>query len=90
MGETTPFADRLSALCAMELSAAHGDLDRIGGMIERLINSVAFTIAIAAHGESDAMDKMLKGAEAYLYESSSGHGKMGRFLAHKPTPTRGR
>lgn len=83
MSEKTrvPFGDRLSGLCAMELSQAHGDYDRIGEMIERLLNSLAFTIAIAARGNPGGMSTMLMGAESYLNEAASGHAKMGQFMA---------
>lgn len=74
------FGDRLSALCAMELSDAHGDPERIGAMIERLVNSMAFTVAIAAKGDPKAVDEMLKGAESYLYEAATSHQKAGQFL----------
>lgn len=75
-----PFADRLSGLCAMELAAAKGDPERAAEMIERLLNSLAFTIAIAAQGEPKGMDEMLKGAEAYLYEAATTHQRMGQFM----------
>jgi hypothetical protein len=81
MSERVPFGDRLSGLCAMELSAAHGDADRIGEMIERLLNSLAFTIAIAANGNPDGMSTMLMGAESYMNEAAAGHAKMGQFMA---------
>lgn len=79
--QRVPFGDRLSGLCAMELSAAHGHPERVGEMIERLLNSLAFTIAIAAQGDPKGMDNLLKGAESYLYEAASGHQKAGQFLS---------
>lgn len=75
--KTPPFGDRLSALCAMELSGAHGDAERIGEMIERLLNSLAFTVAIATRGDPKAIDDMLTGASAYLYDTAAGHAKLG-------------
>lgn len=76
------FADRLSGLCAMELAAAHGNPERIGEMIERLTNSLSFTIAIAAKGNPQGMDEMLKGVESYLYEAATSHQKIGGFMGH--------
>jgi hypothetical protein len=81
-----PFADKLSGLCAMELSAAHGDPERIGEMIERLINSLAFTVAIGAHGDPKAIDDMLTGATSYLYEAATGHQRMGEFMGKVKKP----
>lgn len=78
--QRVPFSDRLSGLCAMELAGAHGDAARIGEMIERLISSLAFTIAIAAKGNPKAVDEMLKGAEAYLYEAAASHQKAAQLL----------
>lgn len=78
--QRVPFADRLSGLCAMELAAAHGSPDTIGEMIERLINSLAFTIAIATKGDANAMNQMIEGATSYLYESATSHQKAGAFI----------
>jgi len=65
----------------MELSAASGNPERSAEMIERLLNSLAFTIAIAARGDPRGMDEMLSGASSYLYEAAAGHAKMGQFMA---------
>jgi hypothetical protein len=78
--QRVPFADRLSGLCAMELAAARGNPERIGEMIERLTNSLSFTIAIAANGDPKGMDEMLKGIESYLYEAATSHQKVGAFM----------
>lgn len=74
------FADKLSGLCAMELTAAHGNAERIGAMIERLTNSLAFTIAIASRGDPEAIQTFLTGVEGYLYNATSEHQKMGVFM----------
>ncbi len=74
------FGDKLSGLCAMELAAAHGNEARMGEMIERLSNSLAFTIAIATGGKAKAMQEMLTGVEGYLYEAATGHQRMGDFM----------
>lgn len=75
-----PFSDRLSGLCAMELCSAHGDADRIGEMIERLVSSLAFTIAIASKGNPKRIEEMMQGAEAYLAECATQHAKVGAAL----------
>lgn len=77
---TIKFADSLAALCAAELSAAHGDADRIGAMIERLTSSLAFTIAMASGGRVEAMETFIAGAESYLAECATGHAKLGAFM----------
>lgn len=75
------FGDKLAGLCAMELAAAHSDPERIGAMIERLINSLAFTIAISVQGDAKAMDTALSGVESHLYEAASTHAKVAQFMA---------
>lgn len=75
------FADALSAVCAMELSAAKDDPERIGEMIERLINSLSFTIAVACGGDTKRMDEMLTGAEGYLATAVTQHKKFGAFIS---------
>jgi hypothetical protein len=76
-----PFGDRLSGLCAMELAAAHGDPKRIGEMIERLLNSLAFTLAMSSKGRPSDMDEMIEGATSYLYETASGHARVAAALS---------
>lgn len=75
-----PFGDRLSGLCAMYLAAGHGNPEVSGEMIERLLNSLAFTISMACKGDAKAMDEMLEGAVSYLYESATKHGPVAEAL----------
>jgi hypothetical protein len=75
-----PFGDRLSGLCAIELSGAKGNPERASEMIERLLNSLAFTIAIASGGDPKVMGEMLQGAEAYLYEVAADHQKVAQAI----------
>ena len=49
-------------------------------MMERLLNSLSFTIAIAATGNPEIMQEMLTGAEGYLYEAAADHRKIGDFM----------
>lgn len=74
------FGDRLSAICAFELSDAHGDPDRIGAMIERLINSLSFTVAIAGGGDPERVGELLEGARSYLDNAAADHLKAAVFL----------
>jgi len=83
-----PFGDRLSGLCVMELCACDSSPDRFGEMIERLLNSLAFTIAIAAKGNPKNMDELLRGAESYLYEAATSHQKAGQLLGGSMPPPR--
>jgi hypothetical protein len=73
-------------MCAMELAAAHGNPDVSGEMIERLLNSLAFTIAISCKGDAKAVNEMLEGATSYLYEAATGHARIATVL----TTPRGR
>ncbi len=74
------FADQLSALCAAELAAARQDADRMGEMVERLVNALAFSISIMGAGNPKVTSELLQGAEAYLTEAASGHLKVAAFL----------
>lgn len=80
--KTLPFGDLLSGLCATELSAAKADPDRVAEMIERLLNSLAFTIAIGAKGDPKGMDQMLEGATSYLFEAAGSHQKAAALIEH--------
>jgi hypothetical protein len=77
---SVPFGDLLSEIYAAELSAARGNPERVGEMVERLLNSLAFTIAIAAGGDTEGMSTMLQGAENYLYEAAASHQKVAQSL----------
>jgi hypothetical protein len=74
------FGDKLSRLCSSEMIAAKGDAERSAEMVERLISALAFTIAISGGGQPDAMDTLLKGAEAYLYECAAEHSKVAKII----------
>jgi hypothetical protein len=77
----TNFGDQLSALCAKATADAHGKPDLMGEIIERLLNSTAFAIAIASGGERERMDNMLTGAEGYLVETAIGYMKVAAFMS---------
>ncbi|HXE05183.1 MAG TPA: hypothetical protein VN579_04280, partial [Bryobacteraceae bacterium] len=62
------FADELAALCAREMIGARRNPERAAEMAERLLSSLAFTVAMACGGDQKAMGVMLDGATAYLYE----------------------
>jgi hypothetical protein len=76
------FETKISVAVSKELADAHGDAERIGAMVERLASSLAFTIAVAAHGDPEATNVFLEGATAYLYEATSGHAKFLESLCH--------
>lgn len=64
----------------MELTQVRGNADAAGEMIERLTNSLAFTIAICAQGDPDRMNTMIEGVNAYLLEAATGHQRAGQIL----------
>src|SRR5690242_7643195 len=74
------FGDRLAALCAFELSQARGTPERLSAMIERLVNSLSFTVSIAAGGDPGRINRLLEGARNYLDEAAADHAKIGAFL----------
>lgn len=81
-----PFGDRLSALCAAEAVLARRDPDRMAAMIERLTNSLAFTIAINAGGNSEAASQLVEGVIAHLFERATAHERIAGILSPTTLP----
>jgi hypothetical protein len=75
------FADKLAALTAAEASAAHGDADRLGVMIERLAAALGFTVAMAARGNAGGIDTLMAGAEGYAHAEAVSKAPLARFMA---------
>ena len=75
------FALDLASLCHKEFMASRGDPERIANMVERLMHSAGYTIAMGTNGDTDAMQTLLIGAEAYLNESAAEHGESARLIA---------
>lgn len=83
------FAEKLSALTSAEMRETHfapDRMERMSEIIERLLFSAAFTIALAAKGDRSAMEKLLTGAESYLYESAAKLAPAGEILSREPHP----
>ena len=75
-----PFRDRLAKLCSAELEAAKSDPERISDMLESLLNSTAFTIAIFGKGNIALMNELSEGAEGYLFERAVDLAKVGKLI----------
>lgn len=75
------FSSELASLCHKEFMASKGNPDRIADMVERLMDSAGFTIAMGTDGDAKAMSTLLMGAEAYLNESASLHSETAKLLA---------
>lgn len=76
-----PFGDRLSGMVALEMSLAAGDPERMAAVLERLLHSVSFTIAIMGAGNRTRTENLITGAEAYLAEGAVGLSKFGEFMS---------
>ena len=74
------FPQKLTALCAAELTAGYKDPDRITEMMEQLTNSLAFTIAVFCGGGEALMSEIAEGCASYLFEGACDHAKSGKFL----------
>lgn len=74
------FADKLSSLVATELAADRSP-EKAGVIMERLLTSLAMTIAISTRGDPKSTDTMLEGAVAYLYDGTAGYLRFGRFMS---------
>lgn len=80
------FADKLSALVAMEMSQAHGNHNRQAALLEGLARKVGFSIAIMARGNPEAANNLLEGATAYIYEEASRLAKFGELMSRGDRP----
>ncbi len=75
-----PFRERLAILCAAEQEACQHDPDAMSEMLESLLNSAAFTLALFGRGNIAAMSELAEGAEGYLLERSTDFCKVVRFM----------
>jgi hypothetical protein len=66
-----PFRERLARLCSAEQEACQHDPDAMSEMLESLLNSAAFTLALFGRGNIAAMSELAEGAEGYLLERST-------------------
>ncbi len=76
----TEFADKLSALVALEMSEASSDADRQALVLERLLHATSFTISLMAQGDPKTTETLLMGAEAYLNEGAVSLSPFGQFM----------
>lgn len=74
------FRDKISALCALELSGKNRHPEALSEMIEALTNSLAFTVSMAAAGDPSRVQELLTGVEHYLYEATGSYAKVGKLL----------
>lgn len=76
----TDFNAELSALCSKAMKEAKGDMEAQAEIVERLVNAIAFTIAMSTNGHQKTMQMLLAGAEQHMYEAAAGHGATVRAL----------
>lgn len=74
------FSTELAKLVANEMRAANGDPEKIADMTERLIASLAFTIAIGTRGNNAKASELLEGCIAHLTETLTAHGNVAAAL----------
>ena len=75
-------SDEIGAICAKVLADAlkRRDADAIGALIERLARALGFSIAVAANGNKQVVEKLLSGAEAYAMEEAVEKAKFVAFM----------
>lgn len=82
---TTPanatFAEKLAALCSLEMAKARRGQADFGEMIERLAASLGMTIAIAAQGDGPTIDGLMQGAEAHAHDEAVRQAPLGKMTA---------
>lgn len=64
----TEFEQSLVKLCALEIPLARRDPERLAGMIERLADSLALTIAMAGGGDLERTNNLYAGTEQFMLE----------------------
>lgn len=75
------FGPKLQGLCASTLADNRSREDG-AEMIEVLLSSLAFTMAMVAGGNPKALDELCHGANAYLVERCADHRRAGEVLGH--------
>lgn len=81
MSEEPDFGERLSALCAAELTHARRDHERAGAMVERLAAALGMSVAVLARGNPKVIDEMLAGADGYAHAEAVEKAPFARFMA---------
>lgn len=76
----TDFNSELSALCSKAMKEARGDREAQAEIVERLVNAIAFTVAMTTNGDQKTMQMLLSGAEQHMYEAAASHGATVRSL----------
>jgi len=74
------FNSDLSKLCSKAMREAKGDPEAQAEIVERLVNAIAFTIAMTTNGHQKTMQVLLSGAEQQMYEAAAGHAETVRSL----------
>jgi hypothetical protein len=79
--EIKDFTPKLQALCASTLADNRTPEDG-AEMIEALLSSLAFTMALVSGGNPKALDELCHGANSYLLERCADHQRAGAVLGH--------
>lgn len=74
------FNNELSKLCSKAMREAKGDREAQAEIVERLVNAIAFTVAMTTNGDRKAMQLLLSGAEQHMYEAAAEHANTVRAL----------
>lgn len=66
---------------AKAMHGAKGEPEAQAEILETLLASVGMCVAASARGDAKAMNELLEGASAYLFESAASFQKLGAFMA---------
>ena len=78
------FGNKLGAICAAEMKYAKRDAERLSDMIERLANSLAFSIAMGCGGDDKRVSTILNGVDLLLAEYCASHSELAKKLGAAP------
>lgn len=76
------FGTKLDSLVSLEMAqGTRADPEKMSAMIEKLSSALAFTVAIAAEGDSRRISELLDGTSNYIYQTASERAPLAKMIA---------
>lgn len=85
---TIDFNDKLSSMVSLEMtSGTVHNPEKMAALIESLASALAFTVALSARGEAKAINHVLEGMVAYIYQVAAEKAPIASMIANSPRPS---
>lgn len=78
------FENKIGALVAKELTASHGDSDRLGAMIESVARLLGLVVAVSCRGQPEAIDEIMVGVEDYVHAEAVNKAPFAKMMSAAP------